>query len=33
MREKRDVDSLGSRRIWPVSLVPPVSRGYPAGMF
>jgi|CXWL01.1.fsa_nt_gi hypothetical protein len=33
MRERRDVDRLGSHLVWPVSLVPPVSRGYPGGVF
>jgi hypothetical protein len=33
VREMRDMDRLGSHCVWPVSLVPPISRGYPMGMF
>jgi len=31
MRERLDVDGLGSHFVWPVSLVPPVSLDYPSG--
>ncbi len=33
MREKRAADKLDSHLVWPVSLVPPDSHGYPAGVF
>jgi hypothetical protein len=31
MRERRDMDRLGSHIVWLVLLVPPVSRDYPSG--
>jgi hypothetical protein len=31
MRERRDVDTLGSLLGWPASLIPPALHGYPAG--
>jgi len=33
MRERRDVDTLGSLLGWPASFIPPVLHGYPAGSF
>jgi len=33
MRERRGVDRLGSHVVWPVSLISPVSLGYPGVVF